>query len=163
MSEAYLGLGSNLGDKQDYLRQALGLLESECRVLSVSSFYSTEPVGYRDQDWFLNCAARVETKLDPQALLGLIRRIEVQLGRRPTVPNGPRTIDIDILLFDALVIDTGGLTIPHPRMHERLFVLVPLSEIAPDAVHPVLGETIRELRRTAPLTHRVEAAPTNLG
>ena len=157
MSDVCLGLGSNLGGKRSNLRQALGLLESECRVLAVSSFYSTEPVGYREQDWFLNCAARVETEHGPQELLEFILRIEFQLGRERTIPNGPRTIDIDILLFDSGVIDTGGLTIPHPRMHQRLFVLAPLCEIAADVVHPILGKTIAELRHGAPLTHRVEA------
>jgi 2-amino-4-hydroxy-6-hydroxymethyldihydropteridine diphosphokinase len=154
-----LGLGSNVGNKRSHLRQALGLLESECRVEATSTFYSTEPVGYREQNWFLNCAARVETELGPQELLEIIGGIEAQLGRERTIPNGPRTIDIDILLFDSLVIDSGGLTIPHPRMHERLFVLEPLAEIAAEVVHPVLGLAIGELLGRLPATHRVELAP----
>jgi 2-amino-4-hydroxy-6-hydroxymethyldihydropteridine diphosphokinase len=154
-------LGSNLGGKRSNLRQALGLLEAECRVLAVSSFYRTAPVGYREQDWFLNCAARVETERSPQELLEFIQRIEAQLGRERTIPNGPRTIDIDILLFDSVVIDTGGLTIPHPRMHERLFVLAPLCEIAAAVVHPVLGATIGDLRRNLPASYRAEAAAPN--
>lgn len=159
MSEVSLGLGSNAGDKRGYLRRALGLLESDCRVLAASSFYSTEPVGYLEQDWFLNCAARVETERSPHELLELIRGIENQLGRVRTIANGPRTIDIDILLFDNLVIDSGGLTIPHPRMHERGFVLRPLAEIAAEVVHPVLGVTIGELLGKLPARHRVEVAP----
>lgn len=159
MSEVYLGLGSNVGDKRGYLRRAVGLLESECLVRAISSFFSTEPVGYREQEWFLNCAARVETERSPQELLEVIQRIEAQLGRERTIPNGPRTIDIDILLFDGLVIDSGDLTIPHPRMHERGFVLEPLAEIAANVVHPVLGVTIGELLGKMPATHRVEVTP----
>lgn len=159
MSEVYLGLGSNVGDKRGYLRTALGLLESDCRVQATSSFYSTEPVGYREQEWFLNCAARVETEHSPHELLEFIQGIENQLGRVRTIANGPRTIDIDILLFGDLVIDSGGLTIPHPRMHERGFVLRPLAEIAADVVHPLLGVTIGELLGRLPATHRVETAP----
>lgn len=161
MSEAYLGLGSNIGDKRGYLRRAIGLLESGCHVLEISSFYRTEPVGYREQDWFLNCAARVETESTPHKLLEFIQGIENRLGRVRTIKNGPRTIDIDILLFDNSVIDSGGLTVPHPRMHERGFVLQPLAEIAADVVHPVLGVTIGELRRKLPANHRVEMAPSD--
>ena len=159
MSEVYLGLGSNVGDKRRNLRQALDFLGTDCRVQATSALYSTEPVGYLEQDWFLNCAARVEAELSPHELLEFIQGIENQLGRVRTIPNGPRTIDIDILLFDDLVIDSGGLTIPHPRMHERGFVLQPLAEIAADVVHPVLGVTIGELLGRLPPTHRVELSP----
>ena len=161
MSEAYLGLGSNLGDKRRNLRLALDFLGSECRVLATSSLYSTEPVGHLEQAWFLNSAARVETERSPHELLELIQAIENRLGRVRTIPNGPRTIDIDILLFDGLVIDSSGLTIPHPRMHERRFVLEPLAEIAAHVIHPVLGATIGELLGRLPATHRVEIAPDN--
>lgn len=157
MSEVYLGLGSNIGEKHRYLRRALALLEAKCRVSAVSSFYATEPVGYREQEWFVNCAARVETDLSPGELLNFIHEIESALGRQRGVPNGPRTIDIDILLFESLVIDEDGLTVPHPRMHERLFVLAPLVEIAADVVHPVRRKTISELWQRAPRTHGVRA------
>lgn len=159
MSEVYLGLGSNVGDKRRNLRQALDFLGTDCRVRATSAFYSTEPVGYLEQDWFLNCAARLETERSPHELLAGIQRIEAQLRRERTIPNGPRTIDIDILLFDDLVIDSGALTIPHPRMHQRGFVLQPLVEIAADVVHPVLGVTIGDLRRKLPAIHRVEVVP----
>lgn len=154
-----MGLGSNVGDKRRNLRQALSILGSECRVLAMSSLYLTEPVGYLEQDWFLNCAARVDTERSPYELLEFIQGIESQFGRVRMIANGPRTIDIDILLFDDLVIDSGALTIPHPRMHERRFVLEPLAEIAADVVHPVLGVTIGELLGRLPPTQRVEVAP----
>lgn len=156
MSEIWLGLGSNVGDKRANIARALDLLAGPCRVSRVSSLYKTEPVGFKDQDWFLNCAAKADTGLDPLALLGALRSIEDKMGRKKRIKNGPRVIDLDILLYDDRTLDKDGLVIPHPRMHERLFVLAPLSEIAPSVVHPVSGKTIGELARSLRNPEQVE-------
>jgi len=145
MAIAYLSLGSNLGDRGENLAVALKRLEEKVKIVKVSSIYETEPVGYEDQPWFLNLVCAVETGLSPQALLKLAKAIERKLGRRGTVRFGPRIIDIDILLYDGLTLDSPDLVIPHPRLAERAFVLVPLKEIAPNLVHPSLGLTIEEL------------------
>jgi 2-amino-4-hydroxy-6-hydroxymethyldihydropteridine diphosphokinase len=116
----------------------------------VSSFYETEPVEFTAQAWFLNCAVALDTEKTPQQLLAGILDIEQQLGRRREQKKGPRIIDVDILLFGNSIVDDPGLTIPHPAMHERRFVLEPLAEIGPDALHPVLQQTIRELRDALP-------------
>jgi 2-amino-4-hydroxy-6-hydroxymethyldihydropteridine diphosphokinase len=150
MADGYIGLGSNVGDKAANLREALRLLtgarSSGGVLLAVSSLYRTEPVGYVDQDWFLNAAMHIETRLSPRELLIRLIEIERELGRVRTVRNGPRTIDLDILLWENLVVNEADLVIPHPRLHERLFVLEPLAEIAPDVRHPVTGLTIEECR-----------------
>jgi len=147
MARAYIGFGSNLGDRRQRILSTMELVDRAkgVSVVSRSSLYETDPVGETDQPAFLNAAAGVETTLSPRELLGLIREIEEAIGRTPTYRWGPREIDIDILLYDDIIIDEEGLTIPHPRMHERAFVLVPLLEIAPEAVHPVQGKTIRDL------------------
>jgi 2-amino-4-hydroxy-6-hydroxymethyldihydropteridine diphosphokinase len=145
MADVYLGLGSNLGDKQANLDEALRLLGALCRVIRVSPFYRTEPVGFLDQDWFLNAAAHVETGLRPAEFMALALQVETQMGRVRTVKDGPRIIDIDILLWDGEVIQEPGVTVPHPRMHERRFVLEPLNDIAPEALHPLLGATVSQL------------------
>ena len=145
MATAYLSMGSNLGHREENIKSALKMLGQEARILKVSSLYETDPVGYKDQPWFLNCVCSVETDLSPQALLKLAKTIEKSLGRKPTRRFGPRLIDIDILFYDDLILDSPDLTIPHPRLAERAFVLVPLKEIAPNLVHPLSGLTIEEL------------------
>ena len=142
---AYLGLGSNLGNRQDNLDKTLNLLSQRLRVRQVSSIYDTEPVGNVNQPRFLNSVCQVHTTLTPTELLALAKGIELKLGRAPGKSNTPRPIDIDILFYDDQVIETPELVIPHPRLAERAFVLIPLDEIAPDLVHPVSGKTIREL------------------
>lgn len=133
MAIAYLSLGSNEGDRQQYLHDALSLLTQRgVVVLKVSTFIETEPVGGPPQGLYLNGAAKIRTAHPPQKLLEIIKSIEYDLGRRPTVRNGPRPIDIDILLYEGVVLETPLLTIPHPRMNERDFVLIPLREIKPD-------------------------------
>ncbi len=146
----YLSLGSNLGDRQQNLRAAIERLRQLGAVLSVSSIYETEPVEMPAQPWFLNCAIAVETDKMPRQLMANVLAIEQAMGRRRLQPKGPRTIDMDILLFGSSVVRTPKLTIPHPRMHQRRFVLEPLAEIAPDLRHPVLKKTIRELRDALP-------------
>ena len=147
MTEAimvYLGLGSNVGDRQQNLDKALDFLSQRLRMGEISSIYDTEPVGNADQPHFLNLACQAYTRLEPMGLLALAKGIESKLGRVGK-SGAPRTIDIDILLYGEQVIETPELVIPHPKMTERAFVLVPLDEIAHDLVHPVSGKTIREL------------------
>ncbi len=146
----YLGVGSNLGDKAENIRRALELLSftSHTRVLCSSNLISTAPVGYADQDDFLNGAVEIETYLEPDALLDFLMSIEETLKRVRTIANGPRTIDLDILLYDSKVIGHGRVILPHPRMHEREFVLEPMVQIAPYAVHPLMGKRMIELYNT---------------
>ncbi len=143
----YLGLGSNLGDKVSNCLHALERLSSSGyhQVRAVSSLYKTEPIGYREQDWFINCVAEVIFSLPPRSLLQLLQGIEKGMGREKRFRWGPRIIDLDILFYGTRIIKEEGLTIPHPHLHERGFVLVPLAELVPDLLHPVLKKTIREL------------------
>jgi 2-amino-4-hydroxy-6-hydroxymethyldihydropteridine diphosphokinase len=146
MKTVYLSLGSNVGNREEMLQQAVRLLASaDFRITRMSSVYETEPQDVRSQPWFLNMVLEAETTLFPRQLLRRIQKVEQQLGRKRLAPKGPRTIDIDILLFKNAVIDTAGLTVPHPRMAERRFVLEPMTELAPDLRHPVLRRTMREL------------------
>lgn len=145
MHKVYLGLGANLGDRQSNLLQALQMLRAYASIDKISSYYETEPVGFQDQPEFLNMACAITTDLSPQELLRNLKQIEKQLGRQVSFRNAPRPIDIDILLYDDLVLETPELTIPHARMENRAFVLVPLQEIAPNAVHPVLKLTVNQL------------------
>jgi 2-amino-4-hydroxy-6-hydroxymethyldihydropteridine diphosphokinase len=157
---AYLSLGSNVGDREALQRDALGRLGAAGRVVAVSSFYETEPVEFTRQPWFLNCAVALETSQTPQQLMTTILGIEEEMGRRRVQKKGPRSIDIDILIFvtgetvtgetEETVADSKELTIPHPAMHLRRFVLEPLAEIAPEIVHPVFRKTARELRDALP-------------
>ncbi len=151
MTEAvtvYLGLGSNLGDRQANLDRALEFLSQRVRMGKISSIYDTEPLGDSNQPRFLNLVCQAFTRLEPPALLALAKGIERKLGRVGK-SGTPRTIDIDILLYDDQVIDTPELVIPHPKMTERAFVLIPLDEIASDTVHPVTEKTMKELLQNA--------------
>ena len=139
----FLSIGSNLGNRRSLIQKALNMLSAAgVKVLRVSSLYRTEPVDLRRQPWFINCVAKVETKLSPRRLLWLLKFTERALGRRRGTPKGPRPIDIDILLYENEVVRSRALTIPHARMTERRFVLVPLREIAPRVMHPVTRKTI---------------------
>ena len=155
----YLSLGSNLDDRAANLRTAVSKLAGLGTVKSVSAYYETEPVGLTSQPWFLNCAVKLETEKMPRQLIAGVLNIEQEMGRQRKQKNGPRVIDIDILLFGTSVIDTAGLTVPHPRLHERRFVLEPLAEIAPDVRHPIFKRSMRELRDalpSAPTVRRIE-------
>ncbi|MDL1956150.1 MAG: 2-amino-4-hydroxy-6-hydroxymethyldihydropteridine diphosphokinase [Candidatus Desulfofervidus auxilii] len=147
MHKAFIGIGSNLGDKKAYCKKALILLNAlpKTKVKKTSSFYLTEPVGEKAQPWFINLVAFLETELNPYTLFFWLKHIEHLMGRFRTWDKGPRIIDLDLLLYDELIINTPTLTIPHPRLHERGFVLAPLAEVAMEEKHPILKQNIKQL------------------
>ena len=141
----YLALGTNLGDRLANLKQAIAALTPQLEVKARSQVYETPPWGFEDQPKFLNQVIKANTYLDPEPLLKHLKRLEVALGRKESFPNGPRLIDLDILFYDDLVMDKPSIVIPHPRLQERGFVLLPLMEIAPNLVHPVNKKSVREM------------------
>lgn len=146
MEKIYLSLGSNMGDRGENLQSAMVLLEKwGVKIVRSSSIYETEPIGLKNQGWFYNMVVECETESTPEELLKIAKSVENSLKRERTVKNGPRTIDIDIILYNNIIVDKSGLKIPHERMHLRNFVLIPLDEIAPEVVHPILKKTVREL------------------
>jgi 2-amino-4-hydroxy-6-hydroxymethyldihydropteridine diphosphokinase len=146
MKTVYISLGSNVGDREQMIASAIQALGAKgIHIVRQSSIYSTEPVDVATQSWFLNCVLEVETELMPRQLLKTFKDIENELGRRHTIRRGPRVIDLDILLYGSSVIQTPDLEVPHPRMTQRRFVLVPLAEIAPALHHPVENKSVEEL------------------
>lgn len=156
----YLGLGSNLGDRKANLRHALELLSEDITLERVSSIYDTDPWGYEDQPRFLNCVCVGWTSLSPRELLDVVKGVEKTVGREPSFPNGPRTIDVDILFYEQRRVVEAGLEIPHPRLAERAFVLVPLAEIASGYIHPVLRLTVEELLQSMTAGERSTGSQT---
>ena len=152
---AYLSLGSNVGDRAGQLNAAASRLATVGRVVAVSSFYETEPVEFTEQPWFLNCVVALETGRGPQELMKAILGIEREMGRKRVQNKGPRSIDIDILLFGETVVDSNEVTIPHPAMPQRRFVLEPLAEIAAEIRHPLRKKTIREMLAELPVGQMV--------
>jgi len=156
MPVVYLGLGSNMGTKEDNIRKALSLIEKLAVVKRTSPLYTTEPVGTIKQDWFLNCVVHIETDMEPHKLLDALKSLERTLGRVNPVKNAPRTIDIDILFYGNQIIHTRHLIIPHPLLQDRLFVLQPMMDLAPSFVHPLLNKSIQELYTNHPKTQQVQ-------
>jgi 2-amino-4-hydroxy-6-hydroxymethyldihydropteridine diphosphokinase len=142
---AFIALGSNLGDREGYMRAAIDAISKTESIVKASSIYETDPIGFLDQPAFLNMVIKVETEKVPLDLLRKLREVEQSLHRERTFPNAPRTIDLDLLLYNDVILETPELTVPHPRLHERSFVLVPLVEIAPDVIVPTLGSTAKML------------------
>jgi 2-amino-4-hydroxy-6-hydroxymethyldihydropteridine diphosphokinase len=155
MPMVFLGLGSNIGNKEVYINKAITFISKLYTVKKTSRLYLTEPVGKITQGWFLNCVVEILTDVDPKKLLSSFKSIERKLGRTKTVKNGPRTIDIDILFYGNCVIKTKTLVIPHPLVQERLFVLQPMMDINPDFIHPILKKSIHELYNDQPWTEKI--------
>jgi 2-amino-4-hydroxy-6-hydroxymethyldihydropteridine diphosphokinase len=145
MTTVFLSLGTNLGDRLSHLHAALDSLPPDVQITKQSPVYETPPWGYEDQGPFLNMVVEGETELEPVTLLARLKQLETDLGRRPSFRWGPRVVDMDILFYDEVVLDTPELTVPHPRLQERAFVLAPLADIAADWRHPVSGKTVREM------------------
>lgn len=154
-SVVYIGFGANLGDRLATIGESLRLINALGDVSAVSPIYESEPVGYLQQPAFLNGVAQLETGLNPDKLLQRLHEIEQRLGRRRTFPNAPRTIDLDILFYGRCIIETPELIVPHPRLQERAFVLLPLADLAPDFVHPLLAKSVGELLRALGPVHGV--------
>lgn len=163
MAKAFLSLGSNQGDSRTHIRAAIRELGTLGTVEEVSSLYETEPVGFVSQPFFLNCVVVFDTELAPEALLAAAKRIEADLGRVPGPLNGPRSVDIDILLYNDATVAAGTLVIPHPRMHVRRFVLEPLAEIAPGVMHPVIRKTAAGLLAVLDDAHGCTRLPPEKG
>ena len=144
---AYIGVGSNIGDKAHRCEQGIAeiLRVGRTKLLAKSSLYKTQPLGHLSQDWFVNGVIKIETDLEAPVLFRSMKEIETQLGRHKTFRWGPRTLDLDLLLFDDQIIDTEGLCVPHPRIQERQFILIPLAEIDRHLIHPVLRKSVQEL------------------
>lgn len=148
MSKAYkacIGIGANLGDKKKNIKNAVRLLKEKCEIVKSSPLYKTEPVGFKNQEWFVNCVVEIRTLLAPHRLIHLLKGIEKSMGRTKAIKYGPRIIDLDILYYGDLILKGKSLTIPHPRMHKRLFVLAPLRDISPDFIHPKLKKSVNDL------------------
>ncbi len=158
MANVFIGLGSNIGDRKKNIAEAINLLSNspDVKLEKTSSLYITEPIGYVGQDWFLNSVVEITTSLSPRDLLYQCQAIEEQMGRVRTMQWGPRIIDLDIILYGDEVIEDDELIIPHPNMHKRRFVLLPLVEIAPDVLHPKLNKTASELLQVLKDGHKVE-------
>lgn len=159
MTKIYLGIGSNVGNKKKNIDAAVEHLQKGCTISRISPLYNTEPIGDTDQEWFLNAVVEADTSLEPLDLLTFVKEIEKNVGRTPTRKNGPRIIDIDILFYDDCVMTNTTLTLPHPHLHERLFVLIPLMDLAPTLLHPVLHQTIEEIYRYGQWNEQVVRSP----
>jgi len=145
MVRIYIGIGSNVGNRKNNISNAVKLLKTEFKVIKLSSLYETEPIGIKDQDWFINAVVCVETEANPQEIKKILQNIEKKLQRIKTIKNGPRTIDLDILLYGNEIINEKDLIIPHKEMYKRKFVLIPFNEIAPGVIHPILNKNINTL------------------
>ncbi len=152
----FLTIGSNIGDRQKNIKTSIKELEKLGKIKTISSIYQTEPIGYKKQEKFLNLALKLETGLSPIELLKEIQKIENKMGRVKKIKNGPRNIDIDIIFYNDEIINTEKLIVPHPRMHQRKFVLAPLEEIANNAIHPTKNKTIKQLLNNLNDNHKVE-------
>lgn len=150
MADAWIALGGNLGDRKGSLHAALMEISRFSEIVRVSSFYETEPVGFASQPPFLNAVAQLRTDLEAREVLNQLLAVEKKLGRERAIRNGPRVIDLDLLLYDDAIIDEPGIEVPHPRLHERRFVLTPLAELAPDLVHPIFQHTMAALLASLP-------------